>query len=156
MQAGRSPSLPLPFATPGLADGQGCSAAQATQSPERRTGHDHEQTGHLYPRNQPHVADLGKGVRPWLKPWSAGNAEGRITLPCRHNGIPYRGVNVLLLWCEAIEKGYASPLWMTYKQAEELGAHVRKGEDGALVVYADRFNKTETNDKGEGVERLWR
>lgn len=45
---------------------------------------------------------------------------------------------------------------MTYKQAEELGAHVRKGEDGALVVYADRFNKTETNDKGEGVERLWR
>lgn len=42
---------------------------------------------------------------------------------------------------------------MTYKQADELGAHVRKGEHGALVVYADRFTKTETNDKGEELER---
>lgn len=99
------------------------------------------------------VADLEKGVRPWLKPWSAGNAEGRITRPLRHNGTPYRGVNVLLLWGEALEKGYARPLWMTYKQADELGAHVRKGEHGALVVYADRFTKTETNDKGEELER---
>ncbi|MGE0853595.1 MAG: ArdC family protein [Hyphomicrobiaceae bacterium] len=100
------------------------------------------------------VSDLEKGVRTWLKPWSATAAADRLpSLPLRHNGTPYRGVNVLLLWGETIEKGYTRNLWMTYKQAEELGAHVRKGEHGSLVVYADRFNKTEENDKGEEIER---
>jgi antirestriction protein ArdC len=55
------------------------------------------------------VADLEKGVRPWLKPWSAGNTEGRIVRPLRSNGQPYNGINVLMLWCEAIDKGYSSP-----------------------------------------------
>src|SRR5258706_2476156 len=99
------------------------------------------------------IADVEGGVRPWLKPWNAGNAEGRISLPRRHNGIPYQGINSLLLWGEATEKGYNSAHWMTYKQAEELKAHVRKGEHGSLVVYADRITKTETNEKGEDVER---
>ncbi len=98
------------------------------------------------------LADLEKGVRPWIKPWSVEHAAGRITRPLRHNGIPYRGVNVLLLWGESLEKGYAAPLWMTYKQSQELGAQVRKGEHGSLVVFADRFTKTETNDQGEAVE----
>lgn len=98
------------------------------------------------------IAELENGVRPWIKPWSVEHAAGRITRPLRHNGIPYRGVNVLLLWGEALEKGYAAPLWMTYKQSQELGAQVRKGEHGALVVFADRFTKTETNDKGEAIE----
>ena len=98
------------------------------------------------------LAELEKGVRPWIKPWSVEHAAGRITRPLRHNGIPYCGVNVLLLWGEALEKGYAAPLWMTYKQSQELGAQVRKGEHGSLVVFADRFTKTETNDQGESVE----
>jgi len=98
------------------------------------------------------IEDLTKGGRPWLKPWSSGNTEGRISAPLRHNGTPYKGINALLLWGEALAHGYASPLWMTYKQAAELGAHVRKGEHGALVVYADRITKTEQNAKGEDVE----
>lgn len=99
------------------------------------------------------VADLEKGVRPWLKPWSAGNTEGRITLPLRHNGVPYRGINVLLLWGEAMANGYSSNRWMAFKQATELGAHVRKGEHGSLVVYANTVTKTEANDNGEEIER---
>jgi len=100
------------------------------------------------------VADLEKGVRTWVKPWSAEHALARLpSLPLRHNGTPYRGVNVLLLWGEMVEKGYENPLWMTYKQAEALGANVRKGEHGSLVVYADTFSKTEENDKGEEFER---
>ena len=39
-----------------------------------------------------------------------------------------------------MEKGYAAPIWMTFKQALELGAHVRKGEQGSLVVYADKHH----------------
>jgi antirestriction protein ArdC len=99
------------------------------------------------------IHDLEQGVRPWLKPWNAGHTAGRITRPLRHNGTPYRGMNVLLLWGEAVAKGYASPFWMTYKQAQELGAQVRKGEHGSLVVYANRITKTETNEAGEDTER---
>ena len=99
------------------------------------------------------IADLEKGVRPWLKPWNAPHPAGSITRPLRHNGTPYRGINVMLLWGEAEEKGYAAPIWMTYKQAHELGAQVRKGERGSLVVFANRITRTETNEQGEDTER---
>jgi antirestriction protein ArdC len=99
------------------------------------------------------IADLERGVRTWMKPWGAGNTEGRITIPLRHNGVAYRGVNILLLWSEALERGYSSSRWMTYRQASEFGAYVRKGERGSLVVFADRFTKTEESDTGEEVER---
>jgi len=100
------------------------------------------------------VADLEQGVRPWLKPWNAEHAAGRITRPLRHNGLAYSGINVLMLWTEAVERGYATPIWMTYKQATTLGAHVRKGEKSALVVYADTITRTETDEKtGEEEER---
>nr|WP_309402244.1 ArdC family protein [Aminobacter niigataensis]WMD00186.1 ArdC family protein [Aminobacter niigataensis] len=99
------------------------------------------------------VADLEKGVRPWVKPWSAANTTGRITRPLRHNGLPYQGINTLLLWSEAVARGFVSPTWMTFKQSVELGGHVRKGETGSMVVYASRFTRTETDAKGEEVER---
>ena len=88
------------------------------------------------------VADLEKGVRPWMKPWNAEHAAGRITRPLRGNGIPYNGINVIMLWSAAMAAGYSAPIWMTFKQAKDLGGHVRKGEKGELVVYADRFRKT--------------
>ena len=99
------------------------------------------------------VASLEAGVRPWIKPWSGENAAGRITRPLRHNGMPYSGINILMLWTSAIEQGFASPSWMTFKQALELDACVRKGEKGSLVVYANSVTKTEQNDAGEDVER---
>lgn len=99
------------------------------------------------------VADLERGVRPWVKPWSAGNLAGRVTRPLRYNGTPYQSINVLLLWSEAVARGFASPFWMTFKQSVELGGHVRKGETGSTVVYASQFTKTETDDRGDEVER---
>jgi hypothetical protein len=100
------------------------------------------------------VADLEAGVRPWFKPWNAEHAAGRITRPLRWNGQPYSGINVVMLWSEAVERGYAAPIWMTFKQVIELGAHVRKGERGSLVVYADRIVRAEIDAKtGEETER---
>jgi antirestriction protein ArdC len=99
------------------------------------------------------VAELEQGVRPWLKPWNAEHAAGRIVRPLRANGQPYKGINVLMLWGEALAQGFACPVWMTYKQAQELGGQVRKGEHGSLVVYADRITKTETGDNGDEIER---
>jgi antirestriction protein ArdC len=96
------------------------------------------------------VAELERGVRPW----HAEHAAGRITRPLRSNLVPYQGINVLMLWAEAVEKGFAAPIWMTFKQALELGGHVRKGEKGSLVVYASSITRTEANDAtGEESER---
>lgn len=91
------------------------------------------------------IRELEKGVRPWRKPWSASHMEGRVALPLRHNGIPYRGVNILSLWMAALAKGYSAPIWMTFKQAVDLGGGVRKGEKGSLTVYADSITRTETS-----------
>lgn len=99
------------------------------------------------------VADLEKGVRPWMQPWRSSHAIGRVTRPLRHNGLPYSGMNVLLLWSEAIARGYANPMWMTFKQALGLGGAVRKGETGSMVVFASRFTKTETDAAGDEFDR---
>jgi antirestriction protein ArdC len=67
------------------------------------------------------------------------------------NGERYRGINTVMLWVAAAERGYRTPHWSTYKQAKALGAQVRKGETGSLVVYADTFIKT-VEDKETGKE----
>ncbi|CUX54162.1 hypothetical protein AGR4B_pAt20222 [Agrobacterium tumefaciens str. CFBP 5621] len=90
------------------------------------------------------VADLAKGVRPWMKPWSAANTTGWITRPLRHNGEAYSGLNVLLLWSESTARGYVSPTWMTFKQALQLDGAVRKGETGTTVIYASSPSRRPT------------
>ena len=75
---------------------------------------------------------LKRGVRPWTRPWSA---DGAISLPRRANGVPYKGVNTVALWAAALERGFASSYWLTFKQAQTLEASVRQGERGAYVVY---------------------
>lgn len=54
------------------------------------------------------VTELEKGVRPWKQPWSAEHAAGRIVRPRRFNGLLYNGINVLMLWSAAMEKGYSA------------------------------------------------
>src|SRR6266568_1191052 len=100
------------------------------------------------------VSQLEKGVRPWVRPWNAEHAAGRITRPLRHNGKPYGGINVLSLWARAMEQNFAAPIWMTFKQATELDGYIRKGEKGSLVVYADSITRKETDEKtGDEIER---
>lgn len=97
------------------------------------------------------ITDLENGVRPWLRPWSAGHAAGPITRPLRAGGQPYKGINVLMLWASAMTHNFTCPIWMTFKQAKELNASIRKGSKGSLVVYADHITRTETT--GDGVEQ---
>jgi antirestriction protein ArdC len=98
------------------------------------------------------IEQLEQGVRPWTKPWTAGDATGS-AVPLRANGKPYRGVNVLILWMEAMTWGYSARFWMTYRQASELGGQVRKGEKGTMVVFSSTVTKTETDDDGEALQR---
>ena len=98
------------------------------------------------------IEQLSQGVKPWLKPWNAEHAAGRITRPLRSNGEPYRGINVLMLWDAAESRGFTCPIWMTFQQALQFGGHVRKGEHSTPVVYASTFTKPETNEAGEEID----
>ncbi len=102
------------------------------------------------------VTQLENGVRPWHQPWNAAHAAGSITRPLRNTGQPYQGVNVLVLWLTAFERGYTCPIWLTFNQAKELNGFVRKGENGATVVYANTFERTETDSQTgeETTERI--
>lgn len=99
------------------------------------------------------AAALEQGVKPWTQPWNAAHAAGNVSRPLRHNGQPYAGINVLTLWASAMERHYAAPIWMTFRQALALGGHVRKGEKGAPVVYANTIVRTEDGADGEDEER---
>ena len=98
------------------------------------------------------IADLEKGVKSWTKPWKGGDANSRITMPRRHSGEQYQGINILSLWASSMKQEFSSATWMTFKQAKEIGGHILKGEKGSLVVYANTMNRSEENDKGEEIE----
>ncbi len=51
----------------------------------------------------------------------------------------YSGLNILILWGAVIEREFTGQSWLTFRQALSLGGHVRRGERGTTVVYADRF-----------------
>jgi antirestriction protein ArdC len=98
------------------------------------------------------IADLERGTRPWVKPWTTQSA-GAALRPLRHDGTPYRGINIVLLWSAASDHGYSSLTWMTYRQAHALGGQVRKGETGSLVVFANRIER-EDRDPPTGEKTM--
>ncbi len=78
------------------------------------------------------IKAMEAGCPPWRKPWT-GCVNGA-SLPLRHNGEPYRGVNVILLWSAAERHGYTAARWLTFRQAQILGGRIRKGERSELVM----------------------
>lgn len=87
---------------------------------------------------------LEAGTKPWVQPWT-GAPQRR---PLRHCGTAYRGINTVVLWMAAKARGYASPYWMTYRQAEEIGGQVRRGETCSHAV----LYKTVDAKEAEGDE----
>lgn len=86
------------------------------------------------------IAELEAGRVPWVQPWGTEAAKAPLAMPRNAaSARPYSGINVLILWGAVIERGFAGQSWLTFRQALARGGHVRKGERGITVVYADRF-----------------
>jgi len=95
------------------------------------------------------IARLETGAKPWIKPWRGVP----VSRPLRACGTPYRGMNVFWLWMVADMCGYASPYWMTYNQAQKLGAQVKKGEKSTIAIFYKSYTKeVEAPDTGETSE----
>jgi len=98
------------------------------------------------------IVELEQGRLPWAQPWDA--AKCPCTMP--RNAVSernYSGVNVLILWAAGVAQGYSSQRWLTYKQAEKAGGHVRRGERGTVVCYADRFTPKAEAEKAGNEDR---
>lgn len=91
------------------------------------------------------ITALEGGTIPWQKPWAVLGGLPRNLVSRR----PYRGMNVILL---SLGQPYASPWWLTYKQAQGLGGHVRKGEHGSLVTFWKIQDEREPAEEGSGSE----
>jgi antirestriction protein ArdC len=90
------------------------------------------------------IAELEAGRIPWVQPWGTAAIKAPLAMPrnaSTQRG--YSGINVLILWGAVVENGFSGQSWLTFRQALGLGGHVRKGERGTTVVYADRFTPDE-------------
>lgn len=105
------------------------------------------------------IAELEAGRLPWVQPWGMAVAKAPLAMPGNAaTGRIYSGINILLLWGAVIERGYSGQSWLTFRQALSLGGHVRKGERGTTVVYADRFvpedEKRRARETGEDAQAI--
>lgn len=92
------------------------------------------------------IQELEQGTPPWVKPWTT---LGKSEMPTNYRSLKgYRGINVLSLWIAAQEHGYPTAEWLTFKQALELDACVRKGEKATQIVYFEKLRK----EKEDGTE----
>jgi len=110
------------------------------------------------------IAELEAGRVPWVQPWGTAAAKAQLSMPKNAStDRSYSGVNILLLWGSTIEHGFTGQSWLTFRQALSLGGHVRKGERGTTVVYADRFvpsderrRAAETGEEAQAIPFLKR
>ena len=101
------------------------------------------------------IADLEQGRVPWVQPWGTPGAKAGLGLPrnaCTAN--TYSGINILILWGAVIAESYPTQNWLTFRQAQEMGGSVRKGQHGTTICYADRFipkaERERAREAGEG------
>lgn len=92
------------------------------------------------------LEQMENGTAPWLKPWTNnGNASGAFPFN-GSTGNEYQGINILLLW--AASEAFGSNCWLTYKQGQALGGHVRKGEKSTKIIFY-KINEKENKETGE-------
>jgi antirestriction protein ArdC len=92
------------------------------------------------------IVQLEAGTLPWVQPWQSRTGSAFNGMPANAaTGRGYSGVNVLLLWIAQFDAGYNASQWVTFKQALDMGGHVRKGERATTAVFANTFIP-----KGEG------
>jgi antirestriction protein ArdC len=85
------------------------------------------------------IAELEKGVKPWVRPWDAEKAGGPQSPFNPITGKRYHGINVLILGMDIRAFQSGDPRWMTYQQAHEKKWQVRKGEKATTIFFAKQY-----------------
>jgi len=80
------------------------------------------------------------GELPWRKPWKeqTGNFEVPRNFSTKNY---YNGINHLILLTNGLKKQFAYQDWITFKQAQALGAQVKKGSKSTRCIRVIEFEK---------------
>ena len=92
------------------------------------------------------IAALEAGTPPWRRPWDP-EAGGPAMPRNAATGQRYRGINVLTLGMSVLAFSSGDPRWATYKQAEDRGWQVRKGERGTTGYFFKRLEYATIPDR---------
>ena len=96
------------------------------------------------------IALLDKGeLPPWEKNWRNsihGDPRNAVTTK------PYRGVNIWLTTLTQFLQGYEDPRWLTFRQAQTAGGHVKKGEKSTHIVFWKPIEKLNQDNPEETVK----
>ena len=96
------------------------------------------------------IEEMERGAVPWVRPWKTDRHNVGSVMPANAiTGRSYNGINVPILWASADSHGYPTHAWMTFKQALERDAHVRKGEHGTHVVFTKRLAAKDEDDESK-------
>ena len=102
---------------------------------------------------------LENGCVPWIKPWKTDDTNG---FPINAtNERRYRGINIPILWSTAVSRGFKRDRWLSYRQAQKAGGHVRRGEKGTPVIFyrtieVPKPDNKATQDDGPHVYKVAR
>ena len=90
------------------------------------------------------VAAIEAGAEKSQRPWHAPELLAPMNASTSSY---YRGINVLALWIDAMERGYPTSQWASYKQWQDLGAQVRKGERGCQIIFYKKLEERPTEEE---------
>jgi antirestriction protein ArdC len=90
------------------------------------------------------LAAMEQGVIPWRRPWSGSISTNY------DSGKQYRGVNILTLGLAEMVRGFTSPYWLTFKQAQKHGGYIKRGEKATYIIFSDK--SVREVEKGDGTK----
>jgi antirestriction protein ArdC len=95
------------------------------------------------------IRAIEAGADEFKMPW---HNSGGASVPVNAvTGKPYRGVNTIALWADAIDKNFSTGIWATYQQRQSLGAGVRKGERSSVIVFWKFIDDKNGDEEADGL-----
>ena len=95
------------------------------------------------------LAALEQGIIPWKRPWTGH-------LPTNYDSRnEYRGVNILSIEIAEMVRGYSSPYWMTFRQAQKHGGHISKGERATHIVFSEKKVREIEKEDGSKEQKVY-
>jgi antirestriction protein ArdC len=97
------------------------------------------------------IAALESSTPPWRRPWDPARTGGGGPV----NGVSghrYRGINTLLLGMAPQALATGDPRWLSFRQSQERGWRVRKGERASTAYFFKRVELWGTRDTGSTEE----
>ncbi len=90
------------------------------------------------------IKQIESGTPPWKAGWIMKHYNG-------YKKREYQGINQLLLSWDMQVMEYTSPVWLSFKQVQQLGGSIKKGAKSSMVIFNKKIT-AQNNDKDEEKE----